>query len=104
MEPQERRQEGRIAWQGAVRLVIAGADPVEAAIADISEFGCGLQLAHQIEPGTKVGIDGTGFEGAGVVRYCYRHGGGFRAGIQLLPLPPPVTGDRRDAILDVTPA
>jgi hypothetical protein len=86
MELAERRQERRIAWQGAVRLVIGGADPLDAMIADISEFGCGLQLGQPVPAGARVGIDGTGFEGAGVVRYCYPLAGGFRVGIELVPV------------------
>lgn len=86
MESEERRQERRIEWQGSVRLVMSGGDAVEATIADISEFGCGLQLDKPVEAGARVGIDGTGFEGAGVVRYCYPRGGGFRVGVELLPV------------------
>ena len=85
MEATEHRTHQRIAWRGLVRLLIPGRDPVEATIADISESGCGVCIEQAIDPGVEVTIDGVGFYGAGVVRYCYRLHGAFRAGIELRP-------------------
>ena len=85
MNSSERRQHQRIEWRGSVHVVIPGGQPLEATIADISERGCGLNATCALEPGSVVGIDGTGFEGTGVVRYCYPLNGHFRIGIELTP-------------------
>ena len=86
MEVNERRKFPRVVWKGEVRLVIPGFDPVDATIADISEIGCGLDTSHAVAPGVSVGIDGTGFEGCGLVRYCYPTHCGYRVGIELTPV------------------
>ena len=99
MDGIERRTEARVGWKGSVRLVIPSGDPVDATIADISEMGCGLRTDRTVKPGAAVGIDGTGFHGSGVIRYCYPHdggvpgGGGTAAGL---------IRRRRNAILDLT--
>jgi len=85
MDVTERRNRQRIVWRGTVRLLIPGWEPVDATIADISEIGWGLRVEQALHPGDDVVIDGTGFHGAGVVRYCYPHHGAFRAGIELRP-------------------
>jgi len=85
MEGTERRIHQRTAWRGMVRLLISGEDPIEATISDISEGGCGLRIERALDPGTEVAIDGVGFYGAGVVRFCYSHHGAFRVGIELRP-------------------
>lgn len=85
MDGNERRKYRRIAWRGDIRLVIPGADPLDATVADISEIGCCVRTAQAVAPGIPVGIDGIGFEGAGITRYCYPHHGGFRVGIELMP-------------------
>ena len=85
MDAMERRVHQRVAWRGLVRLLVPGWDPVEATISDISEAGCGVRIERPIKAGVEVGIDGTGFHGAGVVRFCYPLDGAFRAGIELKP-------------------
>jgi len=85
MDGKERRIHPRTAWRGMVRLLIPGWDPVEATISDISEAGCGLRIERALHPGAEVAIDGVGFYGAGVVRFCYPFHGAFRAGIELRP-------------------
>ena len=101
MNGNERRRRPRVAWQGAVRLIVPGREPVEAAVADLSEIGCGLRAERAVEPGTQVRISGAGFEGEGVVRYCYRQRGAWRVGVELTLPDQTLWGD---AILDVTPA
>ena len=86
MDGSERRRERRTQWHGAVRLVIPGREPVEASIADISEIGCGMVTGRAVEPGAAVSIDGTGFYGSGIVRFCYPSQSGYRVGIELLPV------------------
>jgi hypothetical protein len=66
-----------------VKLRIDGGDLMNATIADISEAGCGFRTDRAIEPGQRVIIEGTGFEGGGIVRDCYRHSGAFRVGVEL---------------------
>ena len=83
MDGKERRRQPRIEWRGYVKLAIADGKLIDATIADISEVGCGFRAAHAIEPGLPVVIDGTGFHGDGVVRYCYPRQGGFFIGVEL---------------------
>ena len=85
MDGIERRVYRRTDWRGSVRLLVPDVDPVDATIADISECGWGLRIDRAIDAGSEVGIDGTGFRGKGVVRFCYPHHGAFRVGIELLP-------------------
>ena len=81
-----RRQEKRIPWRGSIRLVVPGLEPFHATIADISEKGCGVRAEKPIETGAAVGIDGDGFHGSGIVRFCYPAGGLYRIGIELIPV------------------
>jgi hypothetical protein len=83
MDGKERREQTRIAWRGNVKLMITDGDPMDATIADISELGCGFRTERAIAPGLPVVIDGTGFRGDGVVRYCYPRQGGFFIGVEL---------------------
>jgi hypothetical protein len=85
MGAKERRREERIAWRGDVRLIVDGAAPMPATIADISEIGCGFSTSSALDAGSAVCIDGEGFHGNGVVRYCYALHGGYRIGVELLP-------------------
>ena len=86
MDGINRRGETRVEWRGSVQLVVKGFEPMTASIADISEFGCGLQVERAIAPGTTVGIEGDTFEASGSIRYCYPHQGGFRLGVELHPV------------------
>ena len=79
----ESRSHRRILWRGSVHLVAPAGDRIAATIVDMSEVGLGLWSENVVETGTQVGIDGNGFHGAGVVRYCYPCDGGFRLGVQL---------------------
>ena len=83
MDGEENRSHGRIPWRGSVHLVAPAGDRIAATIQDMSEVGLGLWIERAVEAGMPVGIDGTGFHGAGVVRYCYRREGGFRVGVEL---------------------
>ena len=56
-----------------------------ATIAEISEFGCGLDVEREVEPGTTAEIHGLGFEGVGVIRHCDPVGDGFRLGVEMKP-------------------
>ena len=85
MESKELRSQTRVNWRGNVHLIVPGAEPITATIADISEAGCGLQIERAVEIGATAAIQGDVFEAAGVVRYCYPHQGGFRVGVELLP-------------------
>ncbi len=84
MDGKEYRVQPRINWHGSVRLTIPNGEPIDATIADISEMGWGVRTEQAVSPGAEVGIDGVGFYGSGIVRYCYPHHGAFRIGIQLL--------------------
>ncbi len=86
MAGMERRRQRRFEWRGSVRLVIPGRDPVEATISDISEIGCGMRTGQAVEPGSSVGIDGTGFHGNGIVRFCYPRRDGYQVGVELIPV------------------
>ena len=86
MAGMERRRQRRVEWRGSVRLVIPGRDPVEATISDISEIGCGMRTGQAVEPGSSVGIDGTGFYGNGIVRFCYPRRDGYQVGVELIPV------------------
>lgn len=79
----ENRSHSRIVWRGSVHLVPPLGNRIAATIVDMSEIGLGLWSEKAVETGTPVGIDGNGFHGAGVVRYCYPRDGGFRVGIEL---------------------
>jgi hypothetical protein len=46
-----------------VKLTIDGSDLLNTTIADISEAGCGFRTDRAIEPGQRVVIEDTGFEG-----------------------------------------
>jgi len=86
MTKDELRSERRVRSRGNVTLLAEGNGPVHAKIYDVSEIGLGLEIPASLNPGTAVGIHGAGFAGHGVVRFCYHIGGGFRVGIELMPL------------------
>jgi hypothetical protein len=71
------------AWRGVVRLLIPGWDPLEAIICDMSEMGWGLRVERALDADAEVVIDAAGFQGSGVIRFCYPFHGAFRAGVEL---------------------
>jgi hypothetical protein len=83
MDGKERRRQPRIEWRGYVKLTIPDGNLIDATIADISEVGCGFRTERALDPGLPIVIDGTGFHGDGIVRYCYPHQGAFRVGVEL---------------------
>jgi PilZ domain len=86
MDQKQRRMENRIPWRGTLQLIVPGSGPLEATIADISEFGCGLDVERAVEIGITAEIHGNGFEGAGIIRRCDPRNGRFRLGVELTPV------------------
>ena len=85
MGEKEQRRDRRIDWRGIVQVIVPGEAPIDAKIADISEAGCGLDVAKAVATGLEVGINGDVFEASGIVRYCFPRQGGFRLGVELKP-------------------
>ncbi len=86
MASNENRSEARIRSRGQVTLLAQGVDQIPAVICDISLSGLSLQADRGLARGTEVVIDGLGFVGEGVVRYCECLGAVFRIGVQLRPV------------------
>jgi hypothetical protein len=70
-----------------VTLQAAGAEAVSGTIYDVSASGIALVVDDEIAAGTLVQIEGVGFSGHGVVRYCRQHGPSYRLGVALEPTP-----------------
>ena len=85
MTNEERRRERRVRSRGPVSLVAEGCEPVSGTIFDVSISGISVDSEHAIGLGSPVRIDGQGFAGDGIVRYCGPHHGRFRIGIELVP-------------------
>jgi hypothetical protein len=83
----EKRTEARHRSRGTVTLLAEGASPILCSIYDVSPSGLGLGVEAQVSlaPGVSVAIEGTGFAGSGVVRFCYHTGQICRIGIELTP-------------------
>ena len=85
MSDDDRRREPRIRSRGPVNLLAGGADVVSGTIHDVSPSGISVVAKTGITAGTRIQIDGDGFTGHGVVRYCYRHGQSYRLGVAVGP-------------------
>ena len=88
MQDHDQRTESRVRSQGQVNLLAAGGDVVSGTIHDVSPSGISVVAKTGITAGTRIQIDGDGFTGHGVVRYCYRHGQSYRLGVALEPAAP----------------
>jgi hypothetical protein len=86
MHDNDQRKEPRIRSRGRVNLLADGADAVSATIHDVAPSGISVVAESEISVDTPVQIDGDGFTGHGVVRYCRRHGQTYRLGVELEPL------------------
>jgi len=71
--------------QGRVTILTGGADAVSGTIHDVSPSGISVVAESGISVGTLVQIDGEGFTGHGVIRYCRQHGQSYRLGVALGP-------------------
>jgi hypothetical protein len=87
MQNHDQRKESRVRSQGPVTILTAGAGAVSGIIHDVSPSGMSLVAESEISVGTPVQIDGQGFTGHGVIRYCRRHGQSYRLGVALGPAP-----------------
>jgi hypothetical protein len=85
MASYENRSEGRIRSRGRVTLLVDGVDQIPGTIRDVSISGISLETKSGIACNTVVLIDGPGFVGEGIVRYCEPFGPVFRVGVQLRP-------------------
>jgi hypothetical protein len=85
MKNHEQRKEPRVRSRGHVNLLAGGADAVSGTIHDVSPSGISVVAESEISIGTLVRIEGAGFTGHGVVRYCSRQGQGYRVGVALGP-------------------
>ncbi|MGA2723758.1 MAG: PilZ domain-containing protein [Bryobacteraceae bacterium] len=85
MQDHDQRTESRVRSQGQVNLLAAGGDVVSGTIHDVSPSGISVVAESEISVGTPVQIDGDGFTGHGVVRYCRRHGQSYRLGVAVGP-------------------
>jgi len=85
MKDHEQRKESRVRSRGRVNLLAGGADAVPGTIHDVSPSGISVVAESEISVGTPVQIDGAGFTGHGIVRYCRQHGQSYRLGVALRP-------------------
>jgi len=85
MKNDEQRKEARVRSRGKVNLVAGGAGAVAGTIHDVSPSGISVVTESEIKIGTSVQIDGHGFTGHGVVKYCRQHGHSYRVGVALSP-------------------
>ena len=83
MQGHDQRKESRVRSHGQVNLVAGGDNAVSGTIHDVSPSGISVVAESGISVGTPVKIDGDGFTGHGVVRYCRRHGQSYRIGVSL---------------------
>jgi len=82
MANDERRTESRLRSRGVVTL-LSGDIAARGTVYDVSLSGLAVDADAAIHPGAPVKIDGEGFTGAGIVRYCGPHHGRYRIGIEL---------------------
>jgi len=82
MTEDERRTESRVRSRGLVTL-LSGDKAARGSVYDVSLSGLAVEADAAIHPGAPVKIEGEGFIGAGVVRYCGLHHGRYRIGIEL---------------------
>jgi hypothetical protein len=88
MTNDERRTEFRVRSRGPVSLTGDAGEAVTGTIYDVSISGLAVDTDSAMRIGLPVRIEGQGFTGEGVVRYCGQHNGRFRIGI-ILNSPPP---------------
>jgi hypothetical protein len=92
MTADKKRSEARIRSRGPVTILAPGLERISGTIYDVSASGLGLDLethsALGLGVGTRVVIDGQGFDAEGVVRYCERLGPVYRVGVDLKPAEP----------------
>jgi hypothetical protein len=88
MKDPDQRKEPRVRWRGPVSVRVGDANAFSGKIYDISASGIAVVAEGEISVGTSVQIDGDGFSGQGIVRYCCRHGEGYRLGVALEPVEP----------------
>jgi len=86
MKNHDQRRESHVRSQGQVRLLTSGADAVSGTIHDISPSGISVAAESELTVGTLVQIDGEGFTGHGVIRYCRQHGQTHHLGVALEPV------------------
>jgi hypothetical protein len=85
MTVDNRRKESRIRSKGRVNVLAEGVPHITGTIYDVSVWGIGVETDSGINTGTPVHLDGEGFAAEGIVRYCGRHGHGYRLGVELKP-------------------
>jgi hypothetical protein len=87
MSTADLRKESRVRSRGQVHLWIDDREYIAAIIHDVSVSGLCVETDTAATPGVCVRIEGTGFTGAAIVRYCGASGPAFRLGLELLPEP-----------------
>jgi hypothetical protein len=79
------RREPRVRSRGPVSLVVDDSAAIAATIFDSSPAGLSIDAENGVELDRTVRIEGQGFTGEGIVRYCGRRGEYFRIGLELIP-------------------
>ena len=83
MTNEERRTEFRVRSRGPVSLIGGAGEAVTGTIYDVSISGLAVEADSAMCIGLPVRIEGEGFTGEGVVRYCGQHNSRYRIGIIL---------------------